>query len=194
MKLEPFLQSFTREKIASYSAHMTSMTLTIIQRYRGKCLLVVEGAEHADDDGQVSTEPIIIGEVSNRYRLRAVARAIRQNVSDVGMSGDYKWTAVGATSDPLERYLWSTAWTVSGSDPSGDLPEFLCLLGNRQIETIVRMFPDPNSQNLITLAQAATRGDHSGRRAILIRQCFDSCIRQDGSVDIGELTKKYLRM
>ena len=194
MKLDSFLQSFKREKIASYSAHMTWMTLTIIQRYRGKCLLVVEGAEHTDEDGNVSTEPIMIGEVSNRSRLRAVARALRNNASDIAMTGDYKWTAVGATSDPLERHLWSIAWTNSNSDPGGNLTDFLCLLGDRQIETIVRMFPDPNGPDLITLARAAAGADRDRKGAISIRRCFDSCVLEDGSVDIGELTDKYLRM
>lgn len=194
MKLDSFLQSFKRQEIASYSAHMTRMTLTIIQRYRGKCLLVVEGAEHTDEDGNVSTEPLMIGEVSNRSRLRAVARALSNNISDIGMSGDYNWTAVGATSDPLERHLWSIAWTNSNSDPGSNLPEFLCLLGDRQIETIVRMFSDPNSPDLIALARAATGADLYGKRAISIRRCFDSCALEDGSVDIGELTDKYLRM
>ena len=194
MKVGSFLQSFKREKIASYTAHMTWMTLTIIQRYRGKCLLVVEGAEHTDEDGNVSTEPLIIGEVSNRSRLRAVARALRDNISDVGMSGDYKWTAISGTSDPLERHLWSIAWTDSETDPGGNLPRFLCLLGDRQIETIVGMFPDPNKKELITLAEAATNADRYGRRAVSIRRCFDSCARKEGDVDIGELTDKYRRM
>lgn len=152
MDFEAYIGSFKREEIAHIWFHMTAMTLVIAQQSNGKLLLVVEGAEREDEDGEVTTDPLVLGQVAEENRLKAVADLLLENYQDIAIEGDYSWKLVTKTVSNAEAILWSICWITTENDYSRTLPRFLARLNPHQIETIARFFPDPNDRRLLDLS------------------------------------------
>ncbi len=186
MNFEKYISSFKREEIAFIWVHMTAITLTIARRENSRSLLVVEGAERVDENGEVSTEPLILGEVEDKNRLKEVAELILEKCQDIAIEGQYNWNLTKGAQSEAEGSLWSICWTTTEDDYSRSLPNLLIRLSAKQIDVIKRSFPNPNDKNLLDLSMTAERVLWSETEEF-IQNIFDQFISDDGSLQFQEL-------
>jgi hypothetical protein len=152
MDFDDYIKSFKRKEIAQIWFHMTAMTLVIARKSSAKSLLVVEGAEREDEEGELTTEPLVLGEINDENRLKEVASLILANYQDIAIEGDYSWDLVTKTEHEIESNLWSICWMTTENDYARSLPNFLMRLTPSQIEVIKQYFADPNDKRLLDLS------------------------------------------
>ncbi len=186
MNFEKYVSSFKREEVARIWVHMTAMTLTIARRESSRSLLVVEGAEREDENGDVTTEPLILGEVEDKNRLKEVAELILEKYRDIAIEGKYAWSLMKGTQTETEASLWSICWTTTEDDYSRSLPQLLIRLSPKQIDVIKKSFPNPNDKNLLDLSMTSDRV-LCFKSDDFIQDVFDRFISDESGLQFHEL-------
>lgn len=97
-------------------------------------------------NGDLSTEPLILGEVGDKNRRKEVVELILEKHQDIAIEGQYRWSLVRSTYSETETTLWSICWTITEDDYSRSLPNLLIRLSAEQIDVIKSSFPNPNEK------------------------------------------------